>query len=107
MNLLQALQSGRPFKLPGQYWLIARQGKLYEESSGRIVTLHNPADMISEEWVTKDPETFLTEPQFRRIWDRITLQYKGQGLDKDTLYKLLCEELGLRKDKDEYEKNLT
>lgn len=107
MTLTDAIKSGNPFKLPGQYWLQACQGKIVEEASGRTVTIHSPTDLISNEWITKSPEVTFNEEQILKIFANIKKKFEGKSLTPDSLFTIICEELGLRKERDTYEKDST
>lgn len=98
MTLQEAIASGRPFKLGSGYWLVAASGMIVEEKGGRTVSFYRPQELLSTEWVVKEPETWLTKTHFEKIWARIEAAYKGTEVTRESLFKILCEELGLRGD---------
>ena len=100
MTLSEAIKTGRPFRLPSGYWLIAVAGQLYEESGKRNVGLYRTEDLLSTEWMVKDPEVFLTDAHFEKIKTKIISAYKGREVTKESIFDIIAEELGLRKDEE-------
>lgn len=96
MLLSEAIVSNLPFKISGQEWLVCAAGRIVTEKDGRSVTIYRTEDLLSRNWVTREPETFLTKSQFLQICDSIFV--KNKTITREEFVEELCKEFGFRKE---------
>ncbi len=96
MTLNECIVSNLPFKLTGQEWLVVASGRIVTEKEGRSVSIYQTSDLISKNWVTREPETYLTKTHFLKICDSIFASNKT--ITREEFVNELCKEFGFRKD---------
>lgn len=71
MNLIDAIESGRPFRRPGRNWTIKcpdRDGIAFADGSDSPPRLFYPSDVCADDWEIQEPTVTITRAQF---WDAV------------------------------------
>lgn len=90
MNLLEALQSGKPFKRPNwdDYYKIHQNG-LVGVSNNCSLAIYYLADLISDDYEIKENKIELTKSQFIKVFKEYYPNY-------DAVANAMATELGFK-----------
>lgn len=107
MNLMEAVKSGKPFRLPGgEYygWIVVKGEKFVRQDDPMVSVLFGPADFRDDAWEIQETTVTITRSQFWEAFEAATKECPvsrhriAQGSwwpDADEVASIMAKKLGL------------